>query len=269
MDQQYKDLQLKSNELSHGYGENIHVLSHPYLLTHLARFCSPESTQPEISNLIQKIYLQLFPMIINQELPIELQSKIATRMNSLHSVEGYYIGPTIKKNINAIVVSLARAGILPSHTLYHELNQILEPTLVRQDHISISRVVDGNDKVTRSQVADSKCGGTFKDAYIFIPDPMGATGSTIIEIYEFYKKLGSIKKIISIHCIVTPEFLKKIKTYCPDLIVYTVRVDRGLSSEKALSCPLGTYWNEEKGLNKTDYIVPGAGGIGEILNNVY
>ena len=31
----------------------------------------------------------------------------------------------------------------------------------------------------------------------------------------------------------------------------------------------GKYWGREKGLNAHDYIVPGAGGLGEVINNAF
>jgi len=31
----------------------------------------------------------------------------------------------------------------------------------------------------------------------------------------------------------------------------------------------GERWDEEKGLNERHYIVPGAGGLGEIINNSF
>ncbi len=31
----------------------------------------------------------------------------------------------------------------------------------------------------------------------------------------------------------------------------------------------GTFWDDEKGLNDHDYIVPGAGGLGEVMNNAW
>ncbi|MGH7280580.1 MAG: uracil phosphoribosyltransferase, partial [Polyangiaceae bacterium] len=31
----------------------------------------------------------------------------------------------------------------------------------------------------------------------------------------------------------------------------------------------GTRWEEERGLDEHQYIVPGAGGVGEILNNAW
>jgi hypothetical protein len=53
------------------------------------------------------------------------------------------------------------------------------------------------------------------------------------------------------------------------LIVYALRLDRGLSSDRALASVPGKYWDEERGLNDTQYIVPGAGGVGELLNNAW
>jgi len=49
--------------------------------------------------------------------------------------------------------------------------------------------------------------------------------------------------------------------------VWTARLDRGLSSAEVLKQRPGTRWNEERGLNEHGYIVPGAGGLGELLNN--
>jgi hypothetical protein len=48
-----------------------------------------------------------------------------------------------------------------------------------------------------------------------------------------------------------------------------VRLDRGLSPADVLKTPLGTHWDRERGLNQKDYIVPGGGGFGEVMNNAY
>ena len=45
--------------------------------------------------------------------------------------------------------------------------------------------------------------------------------------------------------------------------------EKGLSPSKVLSTVPGTHWDEEKGLDEHQYIVPGAGGVGEILNNAW
>ena len=100
---------------------------------------------------------------------------------------------------------------------------------------------------------------------------MGATGHTLAAALDFYKKTipGQAKKYIAMHLIVTPEYLRNLRQFHPDLIVYAFRVDRGLSPTEVLQTIPGTYWESEKGLNQSDYIVPGAGGLGELLNNSF
>ena len=67
--------------------------------------------------------------------------------------------------------------------------------------------------------------------------------------------------------IVTPNFLKKMSSEHPDVICYGIRLDRGMSPDHVLRSVPGEHWDEENGLNDSDYIVPGGGGFGEILNN--
>jgi uracil phosphoribosyltransferase len=86
---------------------------------------------------------------------------------------------------------------------------------------------------------------------------------------DLYKTQGKARKYIALHCIVTPEYLKRVKQAHPDLIIYAVRLDRGLSSTDVLKSVPGTHWDQERGLNDKQYIVPGGGGFGEVLNNAY
>jgi uracil phosphoribosyltransferase len=101
-----------------------------------------------------------------------------------------------------------------------------------------------------------------------IPDPMGATGSTILRAVSHYiENYGTPSKIISMPIIVTPEYLRAVHDGIDNLVVYAGRLDRGLSEEDVLASPLGSAWERERGLNENGYIVPGAGGMGEVLNN--
>ena len=71
------------------------------------------------------------------------------------------------------------------------------------------------------------------------------------------------------HLIVTPEFIRNVLEEHPDTCIYALRLDRGLSPAKVLATVPGTHWDEERGLDEHQYIVPGAGGVGEILNNAW
>mgnify|MGYP001117874587 CR=1 FL=1 len=72
---------------------------------------------------------------------------------------------------------------------------------------------------------------------------------------------------LGLNLIVTPEFLRRVTTDVPELQVYAYRVDRGLSPADVLTKAPGQDWDRERGLDDHDYIVPGAGGLGEVLNN--
>jgi uracil phosphoribosyltransferase len=266
-DQYYKTLQYKLPEIEHRYGKNVHILADPMQLSFLARLCSEDTIQPTINELITSIYSSLLKTAVNQEFPKKM-TEMPTRMITAHP-EGVYQGPIIDPEVQVVTVNLARAGTVPSHVCYTALNYFMNPKLVRQDHISIARTTDKKEQVTGSQISGHKIAGHANDAIVLFPDPMGATGSTIVEAVDLYKKMGKPRKFIALHCIVTPEYLKNMQAKHPDVIVYAVRLDRGLSPADVLKTVPGTQWDAEKGLNSKQYIVPGGGGFGEVLNNAY
>jgi uracil phosphoribosyltransferase len=266
-DQQFKDLNYKLSELPHKYGENVHLLSDPYLLSHLAKLCAEETTQPVINELVTTLYSSMLKTVVNREFAVK-QAAVPTRMAAYHP-EGVFQGPVIDPEMPVVSVNLARAGTLPSHICYTALNYFMNPKKVRQDHISIGRTTDDQEKVTGSKVSGHKIGGSIEGATVLFPDPMGATGGTLVEAVDLYKAMGKARKFIALHCIVTPEYLRTIRSKHPDLIVYSIRLDRGLSPADVLASVPGTHWDRERGLNDKHYIVPGGGGFGEIMNNAY
>jgi len=188
-----------------------------------------------------------------------------------HHPEGLFESNLVDAEQPAVCVNLARAGTFPSHICYNALNYVLNASVVRQDHISINRATDGQEQVVGVRVAGHKIGGSIDNAIVLFPDPMGATGSTIISALDIYKKevQGTAKKFVAVHLIVTPEYLKRASERHPDLVIYAVRLDRGLSTKEVLDSVPGTHWQKEVGLNSKQYIVPGGGGFGEILNNSF
>jgi uracil phosphoribosyltransferase len=266
-DSQFHNLHYRLSELEHRYGSNVHILSDPFLLSHLAQLCSEQTTQPVINELVTTLYSSLLKVVVNKEFPTKWV-EIRTRMANFHP-EGVYQGPVMDPDVPVVSVNLARAGTLPSHICYTALNYFMNPNTVRQDHISIGRTTDDEEKVTGSLVSGHKIGGNIDGSIVLFPDPMGATGSTLVKAIELYKKRGKALKFVAIHCIVTPEYLKKVQSLHADLQVYAIRLDRGLSPKDVLDSTPGTYWDRERGLNEKHYIVPGGGGFGEIMNNAY
>ncbi|MCK6599612.1 MAG: uracil phosphoribosyltransferase [Bdellovibrionaceae bacterium] len=254
--------------MDHYYGPNVHLLDKPSLTSILANLCSPTTYQPQINTYVNYLYSQLLSEVVNDHFDTEVHY-IETRMSKDHPQS--LLKATKIKNQKAVCINLARAGTFPSHLCYEQLHLFLSQDNIRQDHIFAARMTNDNYQVTSTQLDGFKIGGDINDAIVLIPDPMGATGTTVVSTIEHYKKKvpGKAKKFIAIHLIVTPEYLKKISTFHPDVHIYTLRVDRGLSTKEIQEAPPGKYWDQEKGLNSKDYIVPGAGGFGEIMNNSF
>lgn len=240
-----------------------------FLSSLLALLCSKDVSQPLVTDLVKRLYQGLIGRVISQEFPKQ-QAKIKTRMYALHK-EAVLTDSIIDFETRVVTVNLARAGILPSQLTYEFLNHLFKPKNVRQDHIYINRAVDEKNRVVGSNISGFKIGGPIDHTIVLYPDPMGATGGSICATLDLYKHQvkGRALKYIALHLIVTPEYLKKIKKEHPDLIVYALRLDRGLSAKHILKTVPGTHWHQEKGLNQNQYIVPGAGGLGEILNNSF
>jgi uracil phosphoribosyltransferase len=86
-----------------------------------------------------------------------------------------------------------------------------------------------------------------------------------------YKKKvpGKMRKIICLHLIITPEYVRRVTTDHPDVAIYALRLDRGLSAPEVFATAPGELWEKERGLDDRQYIVPGGGGMGEVMNNAY
>ncbi len=257
------------HEIEHRYPKQVHILDHPLLTTLVTQASIAKTKQPHLNQIIHSIYRELFSVVMANEWPCKKIS-IETRMSEFHPEQKLQTS-ILDPDQKAVCVDIARAGMIPAQVFFDQLNGITNPEGNRLDHIFASRVSGDDHQVTHTEINSSKVGGNVDGAFVFIPDPMGATGLSLCEVVDFYKNknMGKPIKLISVHMIITPEFIRTLNQQHPDVIIYSARLDRGFSSPEALKKLPGELWNEEKGLNDRQYIVPGAGGVGELINNSF
>jgi uracil phosphoribosyltransferase len=255
--------------IEHRYGPQVHILQTPFYSGLLAKLCHPNTQQPQINHLVHLLYSFLMTRVIDDQLLSE-EVTVTTRMSTTHP-EALLKTRRICADQRVVTVNLARAGTLPSHICYEHLHEVLLPQVIRQDHIFAARMLNSEGKVIGTDLRSAKIGGDIKDSVVLFPDPMGATGGTISAAIHHYKKEipGPARKFVAINLIVTPESLKKVLNEHPDVQIYALRLDRGLSPSKVLNAVPGTHWDQERGLNEHQYIIPGGGGFGEIMNNSF
>jgi uracil phosphoribosyltransferase len=265
----YQKSRYRPPEIEHRYGPNVHLLDDPLAWTLLARLCARDTFQPDVGRLVRSLYERLAEIVAGAELP-RVRVDVPTRMVA-SSPEAVYRGLAIAPHTKVVTVGIARAGTMPSQVVYDLLNEVLDPAGVRQDHLFMSRTTDAHGQVTGVSWHDAKIGRDVEDRVVLFPDPMGATGGSLVSALTHYKtKLDGVPgRCITMHLIVTPEYVKNVLAAHPDTVIYAIRLDRGLSPPAVLATVPGTLWDEERGLDEHQYIVPGAGGVGELLNNAW
>jgi uracil phosphoribosyltransferase len=253
--------------LSHLYGPDVQLFDDPFLLTLLARIGSPDTSTAQVPALVRTAYQRLLQEVLAREFP-QKPARAQTRMSAVEP-RAFYQGPMLCRDTRLVICAVIRAGILPAQACYEAAIEVLPPEHVRIDFLNMSRTTDENHHVTGVRLDGSKIGGPVDDAVVLIPDPMGATGGTVTRAVDVYRELGGKgpRVLAAIHLMITPEAIARVTGAHPGVRVYSGRLDRGLSSAKALASVPGTWPAEERGLNDVQYIVPGAGGMGELLTN--
>lgn len=256
-------------EIAHRYGDGVHILDDPLALSLLAKLCSQETIQPEINRLVAALYRQMVCTVIAAEMPTR-KVTVPTRMIE-HTPRAVWQGEIVDPRVQVSVVCVARAGIFPSQVCYDFLNEILEPAGVRQDHMLMNRTTDPEGHVSGAAIHGAKIGGGVEGRTMLIPDPMGATGTTIDTVLNHYRAhvAGRPQRVIALNMIITPEYIRRLRERWPETIIYAYRLDRGLSPDDVLATVPGEIPDRERGLNEHGYIVPGGGGFGEIMNNAF
>lgn len=270
MDSQYQKLPFQLSTREHAYGDHVNLVSDPFCISLLAKLCNERCEQPLFNQHIRYLYHTL-GMYAANAIFSKVNVKIPTRMAKLHPKEAVFEGEVFDPNQKVILVAMARAGTIPSNSLMEMYTTVMDPENVRVDHIYINRVTDQSEHVTGAHLSGSKIGGDITDAIMIIPDPMGATGSSINQVLDYYKQnvTGKPKAWVSLQLMITPEFIRNVSAKHKDLKIFSFRLDRAFSTEKALQNIPGKFWDEEKGLNPKDYIVPGGGGFGELMSHAW
>ncbi len=261
----YLEFTNKYSYLEHHLGKNVYILDNLHAFSLLAKLSVNETKQPFINIILRELYKILLNHSISTFFPTKI-SEFKTRMIE-HDEKGRFEARVIDPDIKVLVCDVARAGMIPGQICFDHLNLYLNPDNVVFDHIMASRDISVKDSSINTVLAGMKITPEFSDGIILIPDPMAASGSSIDKVISLYKEKHKNVKIIVMHLIVTPEYVKRITETHKDVIIVAVRYDRGLSSQEVLGSKIGLHFDKEKSLTETKYILPGAGGLGEVINN--
>lgn len=256
-----------SAQLEHAYGDRVTLVGDPFTASLVARIGAPDAARAEVLEAVRSAYALLCARAASSALP-SLRDRRVTRMAEKHGELGAWTGELFDPSAQAVVADVIRGGIVPGQVFFELLSRVLPEDNVRLDHLHMSRVNAADGSIAGTDLHGSKIGGSIDGRHLFLPDPMGATGSTVVTALDHYlEHWGRPASVTLVTLICTPEFLRAALAHPSGPRILTARVDRGLSSPDVLATIPGTRWDEERGLDDDGYIVPGAGGVGELLNN--
>lgn len=245
----YSHLEKRKLELVCKYGNRLKIIGEKdtYAQTLLAQFSNRHTRRRLFNQLMAKLYQILMAYVINEFFP-RLEASVATPMQDCVGDKGILHYTKVDSEISVVIANILRAGERPAIVCQDELDMFINEDRVWQEHFGASRQTDNNGQVTGTAISYTKTTGNMENSILLIPDPMGATGGTVLKAIQNYKEMENhgdvtlVKDIIAVHLIITPEYLEKLYGLEPKLKIVALRLDDGL--------------------NEHQYIHPGAGDIG-------
>lgn len=212
--------------------EKVRVISNPVVLLNLCTMRDKRTDSQGVRIATRKITRCLL-YEASQNLPL-VEQEITTPITTFKA-------KTIDPDINIIISPILRAGLI----FTDEAIDILPQACIR--HIGMYRDEKTLKPVWYYNKVPMEAPNPEK-FYIYITDPMLATGNSLLEAIKLYANKGiPIKNIKCICIIAAPQGIKNIQKHYPDIEIITAAVDETLN---------------EKG-----YIVPGMGDAGDRIFN--
>lgn len=212
--------------------DNVRVISNPVVLENLAVMRDKSTNSQGVRIATRKITRCLLYEAA-KNLPL-VETEISTPLTTFKT-------KTIDKNINLIISPILRAGLI----FTDEAIDILPQACIR--HIGMYR----DEKTLKPIWYYNKVPLNAENPesfYVYITDPMLATGNSLLEAIRLYADKGIPIENIKCLCIIAaPEGIENIQKTFPNIEIITAAVDDGLN---------------EKG-----YIVPGMGDAGDRIFN--
>lgn len=153
-----------------------------------------------------------------------------------------FVTKTINPNINIIISPILRAGLI----FTDEAVDILPQATIR--HIGMYRDEKTLKPVWYYNKVPMPVDKPVKDYYIYITDPMLATGNSLIEAIRLYVEKGIPESNICCLCMISsPQGVENVFKEFPDITLIVTAIDSHL--------------------NERGYIVPGMGDAGDRIYN--
>lgn len=244
-------------------GDRFILFDDPYLLYWAGQLSDRRSGQRRVNKALRRIYPELwkqaFRFLLEQD---GVETNVTTPMADYVPEEDAtctFLSPP--KHQELVVVDVLSAGFVPAEVIRRRALEVYDEHRVHIDHIGAERVTDGVGRVVGTDISTFKSACVLQNATLIVPDPVGATGTSLVmtikRYYELERELGQrFTRCLILHLVVVHQALKAIAALDdPRIHVFAARMDKGL-----------TIADPERGIPGGYVFGPGVGGVGERSN---
>jgi uracil phosphoribosyltransferase len=260
---------MSSESTNNGLRDWFHLIDDPMANAELLRLCDKNTPMGDVIRLVESLFVGvLLRNAVRRLLPRFVMRVVTPMCASVGDDSATLSSRIINPDTQVVIANILRAGNVPSMACHRVLAGMVRS---RVDHFGAGRVTDEYGVVVGTGVTYKKL-GEVDGCFLFVPDPMGATGGTDVRVLDEYDDIALSSGVALLHLIVTPEYLRRIREFVAKhpwtqgkVHVFALRLDRGLSSIDDMESSDPTVG---RGLTEHGYIVPGAGDLGERLTGV-
>ncbi|MDO8626183.1 MAG: uracil phosphoribosyltransferase [Candidatus Magasanikbacteria bacterium] len=225
--------------------DRLHIIDNPVVRLMLARVRPKDASRDEARRWVRELYHLLTMEMINQ-LFLLREASVPTPLQTELGERGVWRGLVPNTQTSVVVTAIARGGLLPSDVVLDALTALGFEN-ARMDILTMNRTTDATGHVNGVEIQGSKTGSTVNGAIVVYPDPMLATGGSLLRAVEHYASLpGTACWHVALSLIAAPEGAERFLNAIPNAHLFTGALDGGLTAY--------------------DYIWPGAGDMGNKLN---
>lgn len=211
---------------------NVRVINNPVVLFNLCKM-RDKNTDSQGVRISARNIARCLLYEVSKDLPL-VETDVTTPITTFKT-------KTINPNINLIISPILRAGLI----FTDEAVDILPQAIIR--HIGMCRDEETLKPVWYYNKVPAEAQNP-ENLYVYITDPMLATGNSLLEAVKLYADKGIPSKNIKCICMISaPQGIENIHKNYPDVEIITAAID---------DC-----------LNEKGYIVPGMGDAGDRIFN--
>ena len=151
--------------------------------TGLTRLSDKDTGEAAVGNITKSLYKEVLIRAAVKTLFPSIRTSVPTPMAQHVGARGILTDTVVNPNTKVAIAVLLRAGDIPANACRSRLIGLLKNGNVRTDYFGAARQTNEQHQVIGTRVSYEKA-GDLDERILLLPDPMGATSGSVIQVLQ-------------------------------------------------------------------------------------